>query len=121
MNLRPALRSLAILLLTCAVVDAQQQPQKRCEVSSVEISAARRLPQVVGDIGLMVRGLQEVRIESQDRMQACSLQKRIDERRAEESKRYEGLADDCMVGNVSAGEIRRQINNPQIHREEQCD
>ena len=119
MRLQPALRSFAILLLTCVVTEAYAQ-QRRCETSSVEVSAARRLPQVVGDIGLMVRGLQESRIESQDKVQACALQKRIDERRAEEIKKYEGLADNCMIGNVSVGEIRRQISNPPIHREEDC-
>jgi hypothetical protein len=119
MNLRPALKSFAVLLLTCVVVEAQ--PQRRCEVSSIEVSAARRLPQVVGDIGLMVRGLQEARLESMDKVQSCALQKRIDIKRAEEIKTYERLADDCAVENMKVGEIKQRINSPPIHREEQCD
>jgi len=109
---------LAVLLLSATVLDAQ--PTRKCEVSSVEISAARRLPQVVGDISLLVRGLQAARIETPDKAQACALQKRIDDRRAEEIKTYQGLPDNCMVGNVSVGDIRRQINSPPIHREEDC-
>lgn len=109
----------AVLLLTCAAAQAQQH--RRCEVSSLEVSAARRLPQVVGDISLMVRGLQEARIESLDKVQACALQKRIDNKRAEEIKNYERLADDCTVEKLKVGEIKKRINNPPIHREEQCD
>ena len=43
-----------------------------------------------------------------------------DQMRAEEIKKYDGLADNCMVGNISAGEIRRRISSPEIHREEGC-
>jgi hypothetical protein len=111
--------SLAALLLSVTLVDAQSE--RRCEVSSIEISAAKRLPQVVGDLGVMVRGLQSVRIETPDKAQACALQKRIDGMRAEEIKNYEGLSDDCVIDNMKVSEIKRRINSPPIHREEACD
>jgi hypothetical protein len=98
-----------------------QSQERRCDVSSVEVSAARRLPQIVGDIGIMVRGLQEARLESQNKSQACALQKRIDGKRAEEIKNFERLGDDCVVENLKVSEIRRRINSPAIHREDQCD
>jgi hypothetical protein len=119
MTKRPALAWLAAVLLMCTVAEAQQ-PQRSCEVSSLEVSAARRLPQVVGEINLMVRGLQAARIEAPDKDQACTLQKRIDSKRAEETKNFEQLGDDCTVENMKVGEIKRRINSPVIHREDEC-
>ena len=118
-TLRLTVTSLAALLLSVTLVDAQSE--RKCQASSLEISAAKRLPQVVGDINLLVRGLQEVRVENPDKVQACALQKRIERKRVEEIKNYEGLADDCMIDNVKVSEIKRRINSPPIHPEEGCD
>ncbi len=95
------------------VAEAQPQQPPRCEVSSLEVSAARRLPQVVGDIradGSRAAGGPS-RIDGQG-CRPAPCEKRIDSKRAEEIKSYERLGRRLRVENLKVGEIKRRINSP---------